>query len=167
MKEFWYVLVFFVTGYKTSDYDGNSAQCPCGAEQKLEFQSTGNSFKLSTLPAGMVTPLRGASAGDGEKEGGKGRCDVAVEERSVSTLPFPLAGFLSHLHAQAQTALLTNMAQLFFSLQVSPLSPLKMWLWLTLPGVFLSEAAHASSSWPPPCVWSGGDGDKSTSLPAP
>lgn len=33
--------------------------------------------------------------------------------------------------------------------------------------VSFSEAALASSSWPPPCVGSGGDGDKSMSPPAP
>lgn len=115
----------------------------------------------------MVKPLRGASAGDGEEEGEKGRCYVAVEERSVSTLPFTLVGFLCHLCPQARTALLTNKAQLFFSLQISALSPLRRWLWLTLPGVFLLEDAQASSSWPPPCVWSGGDRDKSMPLPAP
>lgn len=49
----------------------------------------------------MVKPLRGASAGNGEEEGGKGRCYVAVEERSVSTLPFHLVGFLSPLWPQA------------------------------------------------------------------
>lgn len=41
---------------------------------------------------------------------------------SVSMLPFPLVGFLSHLCPQAQTAVLTNMPQLFFSLQISPVS---------------------------------------------
>lgn len=96
-----------------------------------------------------------------------GRAGVMLLLRSVSTVPFPLAGFLSHLRSQARTALLTNMAQLFFSLQISPLSSLTTWLWLTLPGVVLLEVAHASSSRPPPSVWSGGDGDKSMSLPAP